>query len=86
VHAGGLAGAAILGAVQLTGAGYQLAAFDKLRPALAWSARPELEDDYVQLRASLLGLPDIVRRVQAALAVSDLRSTRAIRSVQYGET
>jgi AraC-like DNA-binding protein len=78
LHGGGLAGAAILGAVQLTGSGYQLAAFDKLGPALAWSARPEFDDDYLELRASLLGLPDIVRRVRAALATSDLRSTRAI--------
>ncbi|MFT3928611.1 MAG: helix-turn-helix domain-containing protein [Myxococcales bacterium] len=78
LHAGGLAGAAILGAVQLTGAGYQLAAFDKVGPALAWAARPEFEEDYLQLRASLLGLPDIVRRVRAAIAASDLRSTRAI--------
>lgn len=78
LHAGGLAVAAILGAIQLTGSGYQLAAFDKPGPALAWLARPEFEQDYLHLRASLLGLPDIVRRVRAALAASNLRSTRAI--------
>ena len=78
VHSGGLAVAAILGAIQLTGSGYQLAAFDKPAPALAWLARPEFEQAYLDLRASLLGLPDIVRRVRAAIDASELRSTRAI--------
>lgn len=67
VHAGGLAGAAILGALQLVGSGYDLRAFDAPGPALAWLDAKEVEPDYGSLRASLLDAPDIVRRVRAVL-------------------
>ncbi len=67
VHAGGLAGAAILGALQLVGSGYELSSFDASGPALAWVGHPEVEPDYAALRAALLDAPDIVRRVRAVL-------------------
>lgn len=67
LHAGGLAGAAILGALQLAGSGYDLAAFDAPDAAFAWLARTDVAPEYESLRASLLDAPDVVRRLRAAL-------------------
>lgn len=68
LHAGGLPGAAILGALQLAAKGYRLGAFDSTDAALAWLGVPALASDYDTMRASLLDVPDVVRRVRAALA------------------
>ena len=67
LHRGGLAGAAILGALQLAGPGYRLRAFDSLDRALEWLGVPQIERDFEALSASLLDVADIVRRVQATL-------------------
>lgn len=71
VHSGGLASAAILGAIQIAGSGYELGAFEEPGAAFDWAGRPEVTGDYVALRDSLLGQPDLVRRVRAALDESE---------------
>jgi AraC-like DNA-binding protein len=67
LHGGGLAGAAILGAVQLAGPGYRLGGFDSIGDALGWLDRSDVESDVAALRASLLDIPDIIRRVRSTL-------------------
>lgn len=67
LHAGGLPAAAILGALQLAAKGYRLSAFDSADAALGWLGVPALAADYEAMRASLLDVPDVVRRVRAAL-------------------
>jgi AraC-like DNA-binding protein len=67
LHAGGLTGAVILGALQLAASGYELASFDSQDAAFGWIARAEVGPSYTLLRASLLDAPDVVRRLRAAL-------------------
>ncbi len=67
LHGGGLPGAAILGALQLAGPGFRLAAFDAQRAALDWLGVPSVDVDLRALRSSLLDAPDVVRRVRAAM-------------------
>lgn len=67
LHAGGLTGAVILGALQLAGQGYDIAAFDDPADALAWLGREGLSQKYAALCEELFDAPDIVRRLRAAL-------------------
>lgn len=67
VHSGGFSNALLLGALQLGARGFQLAAFEDLREALAWAGVPHRESELTALRASLLDVPDVVRRVRVAL-------------------
>ena len=67
LHSGGLASAAILGALQIAGQGYDLAVFSDEDQALAWAGGHSLAGDYAELRAGLLGQPQVVRRVRSVL-------------------
>ena len=71
VHGGGFSGALILGALQLTARGFQLGAFDDPREAFAWAGVPGREPEVARLRASLVEIPDVVRRVRVALDESE---------------
>lgn len=84
VHRGGFAGALILGALQIAASGYDLAVFDDAGAALAWAGAPQLEPELAALRASLLEPPEVVRRVRAALDLSDRPLSARALSRQVG--
>ncbi|MCU0671443.1 MAG: AraC family transcriptional regulator [Myxococcota bacterium] len=67
VHRFGLAGASILGMLQLVGQGYRLRAFDVVGEAFEWLERSEVLASYEALRIALLGEADVVRRLHAVL-------------------
>jgi AraC-like DNA-binding protein len=67
LHDDGFSSALILGALQLAARGYELQTFTKASAALAWLGAPDVTPAFEMIRASVLDLPDVVRRVHAVL-------------------
>lgn len=67
LHRGGYAHAVVVGMFQLLRPGHQVLFFDDAKSAFEAIGASDVYDDLERIRQELLGTPDIVRRVQAAL-------------------
>lgn len=71
IHAGTFPGATVLGAFQIAASDYDLAVFSDPAEAFAWVGAAQHAIAVEALRASLLDVPDIVRRVRVVFGASE---------------
>lgn len=74
LHPGGLVGALVSGALHVVRPPYPFACFEDGTEAFAWAGASDLHADIEALRAPLVSLPEIIRRVHVELAARGSQS------------